>query len=176
MRSYASENVFSVGDIVGYLGDAAKHRGRRRRILSCRKSCVAPVTVKRWCSFRVITTKHCVTISISRSVTSRACGEYVHTLADGRRFLLLHGDEFDAGCSITTGSPRRRGLRCTRQTEHGAVVQCAAVSGAGATGRWRGMPSDACSCNSSSISGIPALRAAHQRGWTESSAGISTSP
>jgi UDP-2,3-diacylglucosamine pyrophosphatase LpxH len=50
--------------------------------------------------------------------------EYVHTAADGKRYVLLHGDEFD---------------QVTRY--HRWVAVLGAPSASPATGRWRAMPS-----------------------------------
>jgi UDP-2,3-diacylglucosamine pyrophosphatase LpxH len=95
MRSFSAENVFLVGDIVDFWA-------MRRNIVwtSAQNTFVQKILR------RARHGEHVLFIPGNHDEALRdylgisfggieIVGEYVHELADGRRFLLLHGDEFD---------------------------------------------------------------------------------
>ena len=95
MRSYSSENVFLVGDIVDFWA-------MRRNIAwtSAQNTVVQKILRRARHGERVvfIPGNHDEALRDYLDISFgdiEICGEHVHTLADGRRILLLHGDEFD---------------------------------------------------------------------------------
>ena len=95
MRTYASENVFLVGDIVDFWA-------MRRSIVwtPAQNTVVQKILRRARHGERVvfIPGNHDESLRDYLDISFgdiEICGEHVHTLADGRRFLLLHGDEFD---------------------------------------------------------------------------------
>lgn len=95
MRSYASENVFLVGDIVDFWAM------RRNIVWTPAQNTVVQKILRRARhgeKVLFIPGNHDEALRDYLDISFgdiEICGEYVHTLADGRRFLLLHGDEFD---------------------------------------------------------------------------------
>lgn len=95
LRSYVAENVFLIGDIVDFWS-------MRRSVVwtSEQNTFVQKILKRARRGERVVfipgnhdeVLRDCVGISFG---DIEVVGEYVHQLADGRRFLLLHGDEFD---------------------------------------------------------------------------------
>ncbi len=95
MRTYASENVFLIGDIVDFWAVL-------RNIVwtSAQNTVVQKILRRARHGERVvfIPGNHDEALRDYLDISFgdiEICGEHVHTLADGRRFLLLHGDEFD---------------------------------------------------------------------------------
>ena len=95
MRSYAAENVFLIGDIVDFWS-------MRRNIVwtKAQNTFVQKILRRARHGERVvfIPGNHDEALRDYLGIAfGDICvvGEHVHTLADGRRFLLLHGDEFD---------------------------------------------------------------------------------
>ena len=95
MRSYASENVFLVGDIVDFWA-------MRRNIVwtPAQNTVVQKILRRARHGEKVvfIPGNHDEVLRDYLGITLgdiEVVGEYVHQLADGRRFLLLHGDQFD---------------------------------------------------------------------------------
>jgi len=95
MRSFSAENVFLVGDIVDFWA-------MRRNIVwtSAQNTFVQKILRRARRGERVvfIPGNHDEALRDYFGISFgdiEIVGEYVHELADGRRFLLLHGDEFD---------------------------------------------------------------------------------
>jgi UDP-2,3-diacylglucosamine pyrophosphatase LpxH len=95
LRSYAAENVFLVGDIVDFWA-------MRRNIVwtPAQNTFVQKILRRARRGERVvfIPGNHDEALRDYLGIAFgdiEIAGEYVHELADGRRFLLLHGDEFD---------------------------------------------------------------------------------
>ncbi len=95
MRSYSAENVFLVGDIVDFWA-------MRRGIVwtTAQNTFVQKILRRARHGERVvfIPGNHDEALRDYLGIAFgdiEVVGEYVHELADGRRFLLLHGDEFD---------------------------------------------------------------------------------
>lgn len=95
MRRYAAENVFLIGDIVDFWS-------MRRSIVwtKAQNTFVQKILRRARHGERVtfIPGNHDEALRDYLGIAFgdiRVVGEHVHTLADGRRFLLLHGDEFD---------------------------------------------------------------------------------
>lgn len=95
MRNYAAENVFLIGDIVDFWS-------MRRNIVwtKAQNTFVQKILRRARHGERIvfIPGNHDEALRDYLGIAFgdiRVVGEHVHTLADGRRFLLLHGDEFD---------------------------------------------------------------------------------
>jgi UDP-2,3-diacylglucosamine pyrophosphatase LpxH len=95
LRSYVAQNVFLVGDIVDFWS-------MRRSIAwtSEQNTVVQKILKRARRGERVvfIPGNHDEALRDYLGITFgdiEVVGEYVHQMADGRRFLLLHGDEFD---------------------------------------------------------------------------------
>ena len=95
LRSYVAENVFLIGDIVDFWA-------MRRSIVwsSAQNTVVQKILKRARRGERVvfIPGNHDEALRDYLGITFgdiELVGEYVHQLADGRRFLLLHGDQFD---------------------------------------------------------------------------------
>jgi UDP-2,3-diacylglucosamine pyrophosphatase LpxH len=95
LRSYVAENVFLIGDIVDFWA-------MRRSIVwtSAQNTFVQKILKRARRGERVvfIPGNHDEALRDYLGITFgdiELVGEYVHQLADGRRFLLLHGDQFD---------------------------------------------------------------------------------
>jgi len=95
MRSYSAENVFLVGDIVDFWA-------MRRSVAwtSAQNTFVQKILRRARRGERVIFIpgNHDEALRDYLGISFgdiEVVGEYVHELADGRRFLVLHGDEFD---------------------------------------------------------------------------------
>lgn len=95
LRSYAAENVFLVGDIVDFWA-------MRRNIVwtPAQNTFVQKILRRARRGERVvfIPGNHDEALRDYLGIAFgdiEIVGEHVHELADGRRFLLLHGDEFD---------------------------------------------------------------------------------
>ncbi len=95
LRSYVAENVFLIGDIVDFWSM------RRSVVWTADQNTVVQKILR-----RARRGERIVFIPGNHDEVLRdylginfgdieVVGEYVHPLADGRRFLLLHGDEFD---------------------------------------------------------------------------------
>ena len=95
LRSYSAENVFLIGDIVDFWS-------MRRNIVwtAAQNTFVQKILRRARRGERVvfIPGNHDEVLRDYLGIAFgdiEIVGEYVHQLADGRRFLLLHGDEFD---------------------------------------------------------------------------------
>ncbi len=95
LRSYVADNVFLVGDIVDFWA-------MRRNVVwtSDQNTFVQKILRRARHGERVvfIPGNHDEALRDYLGIAFgdiEIAGEYVHQLADGRRFLLLHGDEFD---------------------------------------------------------------------------------
>jgi UDP-2,3-diacylglucosamine pyrophosphatase LpxH len=95
MRTYSADNVFLIGDIVDFWA-------MRRSIVwtPAQNTVVQKILRRARHGERVvfIPGNHDEALRDYLDISFgdiEVCGEHVHTLADGRRFLLLHGDEFD---------------------------------------------------------------------------------
>ena len=95
LRAYRSENLFLIGDIVDFWA-------MRRTIAwtPAQNTVVQKILRRARHGERVvfIPGNHDEALRDYLDISFgdiEICGEHVHTLADGRRFLLLHGDEFD---------------------------------------------------------------------------------
>ena len=95
MRSFSAENLFLVGDIVDFWA-------MRRNIVwtSAQNTFVQKILRRARRGERVvfIPGNHDEVLRDYLGISFgdiEIVGEYVHELGDGRRFLLLHGDEFD---------------------------------------------------------------------------------
>ena len=95
LRSYVADNLFLIGDIVDFWSM------RRSVAWSAEQNTVVQKILRRARrGERVvfIPGNHDEVLRDYLGITLgdiEVVGEYVHQLADGRRFLLLHGDEFD---------------------------------------------------------------------------------
>ena len=95
LRSYAAHNVFLIGDIVDFWAM------RRGISWSAAQNTVVQKLLRRARhgeKIVLIPGNHDEVLRDYLGSTFgeiAVAGEYVHRLADGRRFLLLHGDEFD---------------------------------------------------------------------------------
>ena len=95
LRSYVAQNVFLIGDIVDFWAM------RRSVVWTAAQNTVVQKVLKRARhGERVvfIPGNHDEALRDYHGITFgdiEVFGEYVHQLADGRRFLLLHGDQFD---------------------------------------------------------------------------------
>jgi UDP-2,3-diacylglucosamine pyrophosphatase LpxH len=95
LRSHVAENVFLIGDIVDFWSM------RRSIVWTAEQNTVVQKLLKRARrGERVvfIPGNHDEALRDYLGITFgdiEVLGEYVHQLADGRRFLLLHGDQFD---------------------------------------------------------------------------------
>ena len=106
LREYDSRYLFLVGDIVDFLGDG----GQRGPYWSSAMNTVVQKVLKR--------ARHGAKVMFVPGNHDEALREYVgicfgdievhrdyiYTAADGKRYVLLHGDEFDASPSTTAGS------------------------------------------------------------------------
>jgi UDP-2,3-diacylglucosamine pyrophosphatase LpxH len=95
LRDYACENIFLVGDIVDFWA-----MRRSMAWTPAQNTFVQKILKRARHGERVVFIPGNHDEALRDYLGLRfgdieVVGEYVHTLADGRRFLLLHGDEFD---------------------------------------------------------------------------------
>ena len=121
---------------------SAAGTGRSRTTTWCRSCCARRAKGTRASSTSpATTTKPCATIAARTSAAS-IVRNAIHTGADGRRYLVIHGDQFDVVVRYARwlAHPRRLGLR-GRALGSTTISTPAAAGSACPTGRCRPMAS-----------------------------------
>ena len=95
LREYDADTIYLVGDIVDGWALSAAGTGRRRTTMWCRSFCARRARARASSTCRAITTRYCAISTARISAASRWSSMHFTTGADGRRYLVTHGDQFD---------------------------------------------------------------------------------
>ena len=119
LRHHDAETIYLVGDIVDgwraalelVLAAAAQRRGAEAAAQGAARARASSTC-------RATTTSSCATITARISAASRWCETAIHEAADGRRYLVIHGDLFDVvvHAGALARAARRQGLRRSRSS------------------------------------------------------------